>query len=73
MMTSAPAAVLDLDAGEIREGGAADITIFDQKAEWLVNPDDFASKSRNTPFGGRTLRGLVKKTICAGKVVYESG
>lgn len=73
MMTSAPAAVLDLDAGEIREGGAADITIFDPKAEWLVNPDDFASKSRNTPFGGRTLRGLVKKTICAGKVVYESG
>jgi len=72
LMTCAPANVLGLPVGYIKEGGPADITIFDPKAEWTVEPDDFASRSRNTPFKGRKVRGLVKTTICAGKVVYNS-
>jgi dihydroorotase len=70
MMTCAPAAILGLDAGVLKKGGPADITIFDPEAEWTVNPDDFASLSRNCPFKGMTLKGLVKQTICDGKTVY---
>jgi len=76
LMTSAPARILDLkymqfEAGVLREGGYADICIFDPKAEWTVDPNEFHSLSRNTPFTGMKLRGLVKKTIWRGSVVYE--
>jgi len=70
LLTSAPAAILNLPAGSLREGGPADIAIFDPKAEWTVNPEEFASLSRNTPFAGQRLRGLVRTTICDGRVVY---
>lgn len=71
LMTSAPASILDLGAGTLIEGGPADITIFDPKAEWTVDPEEFASKSRNTPFGGHTLRGRINTTLCNGAVVYQ--
>ena len=70
LMTSAGARILDLPAGTLRESGAADITIFDPAAEWTVDPDQFHSLSRNTPFAGMTVRGAVKATICDGNVVY---
>ncbi len=70
LMTSAPAKILSLDAGVLREGGPADVAIFDPKAEWVVDPGRSASLSRNTPFTGRILRGQVKTTLCAGKAVY---
>lgn len=72
MMTKAPADLLGLKAGVIEEGGPADVTIFDPEAEWVVDPKHFASKSRNTPFTGMTLRGLVKTTVCDGSVVYQA-
>lgn len=71
LMTVAPAGVLGLPVGFLREDGPADITIFDPAGEWIVDPKKFASLSRNTPFTGRTVRGLVKATICAGNVVYN--
>ena len=75
MMTSVPARILDLkymqyEAGVLREGGYADICIFDPKAEWTVNPNEFHSLSRNTPFTGMKVRGEVKKTLWRGDVVY---
>ena len=70
LMTSAPSDILGLEAGVLREGGPADIAIFDPKAEWVVDPARSASLSRNTPFGGKTLMGLVKTTLCDGEVVY---
>jgi len=70
LMTSAGARILDLPAGTLRESGPADVTIFDPAAEWTVDPDQFHSLSRNTPFAGMTVRGAVKATICDGKVVY---
>ena len=71
LLASTPAAILNLNAGSLREGGPADIAIFDPEAEWTVDPDAFASLSRNTPFTGQRLRGLVKTTICDGNVVYS--
>ncbi|MDQ1256544.1 MAG: dihydroorotase, partial [Candidatus Hydrogenedentes bacterium] len=70
LMTSAPARILRLPAGALEQGGPADIAIFDPKAEWTVDPAAFASRSQNTPFGRRTLRGLVKATLCGGVTVY---
>jgi dihydroorotase len=72
LMTSAPASVLGLPVGLLREGGPADVTVFDPKAEWTVDPEKFFSLSRNTPFTGRKLRGVVKATICDGTTVYRS-
>jgi dihydroorotase len=71
LMTSAPASILNLPVGTLREGGPADVTVFDPKAEWTVDPERFASLSRNTPFAGSKLRGLVKATICDGRLVFS--
>ncbi len=71
LMTVAGANILDLPAGRLYKGGPADITIIDPKAEWVVDPKEFASQSRNTPFTGETLHGLVQRTICDGETVYQ--
>ncbi len=68
-MTAGVASVYDLDAGRIKEGGAADMVIFDPNATWVAG--DYASKATNTPFTGETMPGVVRYTICDGKVVYK--
>lgn len=73
LMTIAPARISSLPVGELKEGGAADICVFDANEEWEVDPKQFASLSRNTPFGGRKLKGAVKATLCDGRVVYRDG
>lgn len=69
-MSLAPAKLYHLDAGYLKEGGPADLVVFDPKKEWLVK--EFASKAANSPFVGETLPGVVNYTICGGKVVYRS-
>ena len=71
LMTWSGAKVLDLPAGYLEEGGPADIVLFDPKEKWIIDPDQSLSKSRNTPFKGQEVTGRVKRTICAGKIVYE--
>lgn len=73
LMTWSGAKVLDLPAGYLEEGGPADIVLFDPKAEWIIDPEDSFSKSRNTPFKGMQVQGRVKRTICGGKTVHEDG
>lgn len=68
-MTHKPAFLYGLGAGEIRQGGPADLVIFDPQESWEVK--EFASKGKNTPFIGEKLYGKVKFTICNGQVVYE--
>ena len=68
-MTASPAKVYSLESGQLAEGSAADIVIFDENQRWTVT--DFASKSSNSPFIGQELYGKVKYTICGGKVVYK--
>lgn len=71
-MTYNPASILHLSSkGRLSLGGDADITIFDPEQEWVINPEEFASKSRNTPFAGRKVKGRVKYTIVGGKVIYQ--
>lgn len=59
--------------GSLTVGAPADITLIDRERAWTVQPETFASKGKNTPLGGRELRGQVVATIYAGKVVFELG
>ena len=72
-MTVNPAFILRIPKGRLSLGGGADFTIFDPDEEWTVDPEQFASKGRNTPFAGRTLKGRVKYTIVDGKIIDQEG
>ena len=72
-LTAAPARFLRRDGiGTLRKGCVADIVVFDPNAEWVVDASRFASKGKNTPLDGATLKGQVVATIVGGEVVYRS-
>ena len=64
-----PARLLNLPGGNLAAGAPADVTILDPDAETVVDPSRFRSRSRNTPFGGWTLRGAPWMTLVGGNVV----
>jgi len=68
-MTRDPARLLNLPGGRLTAGAPGDLTLLDLDAEHTVDPARFRSKSRNTPFGGRTFRGAPWMTIVGGRVV----
>lgn len=70
-MTVEPSRILGVRKGRLALGEDADIVIFDPNEEWVVDPEQFASKGRNTPYGGYKLRGRVKYTIVGGNVIYQ--
>lgn len=71
-MTYTPASILRLSSkGRLSLGSDADITIFDPEEVWTIDPEQFASKARNTPFAGREVKGKVKYTIVGGNVIYQ--
>jgi dihydroorotase len=72
-MSCTPARVFNLPGGSLKRGGVADITVFDPTARWKVDPAQFLSKGRNTPYNAMTLVGRPACTIVAGSVVYRSG
>jgi dihydroorotase len=57
--------------GTLREGARADLTIFDPEAEWVVDPEVFASKGKNSPWAGCRLKGKVVLTLVGGRIVYR--
>ena len=71
-MSAAPARILNLDGGEIKEGGVADLMIADLDESWVVDPAKFVSKGKNSPFGGYKLDGVVKYTIVDGEIKYQA-
>ena len=70
-MTLNPACILRINKGRLAIGGDADMVIFDPDEEWTVDPEQFASKARNTPFAGWKVKGKVKYTIVKGQVIYQ--
>ena len=73
-LTAGPAGLLGegySSLGTIREGAPADIALIDPDREWVVKSEEFASKGKNTPLEGITLRGMVVATIAGGKVVHS--
>lgn len=70
-MTVGPARVLGYEKlGTLEIGAPADVTIFDLHKEWVVDADKFASKGKNTPLDGQTLKGKVMATLYLGNPVY---
>lgn len=67
-LTANPRRILRQEALHIEEGAAAELTLFQPDAEWTVSAADLASKSKNNPFVGRTLRGRVFGTYCKGRL-----
>lgn len=74
-MTWNPAKMLGIDdyAGKLSIGKSADITIINPNETYKVNPNTFASKSKNTPFGGFDVKGKVLYTIVDGNIVVANG
>jgi dihydroorotase len=60
-----------LKRGKIKRDFPADLTIIDPKTSWVVDPNKFKSKSKNSPFGGKKVRGKVCYTIVDGKIVHS--
>ena len=71
-MSTAPARAFNLPGGSLVAGAPADVTVFDPAWEWTVDPRKFLSKSRNTPFAGRELRGRAVYTIVHGRLVHDA-
>jgi dihydroorotase len=70
LMTRRPAALLGLPAGTLSVGAAADICLFDPDEAWTYDAKAGQSKSSNSPWNGKELRGRVRTTIVDGRVVY---
>jgi dihydroorotase len=75
-MTIGPVRALGLDRhvpgiGNFAPGAPADVVLLDPDAEWVVEPERFASKGKNTPLGGVTIKGRVVMTIASGEIVHD--
>ena len=72
LLTRGPARALGIDAGGLKPGSPADITVVDPGRQWRVIPSRMKSRSGNTAFAGWELRGKTQWTIVAGRVVYSA-
>ena len=70
-MTLNPAILLGLPSGRINPGAPADLIVFDADIPFVLDRETLKSKSKNTPFDGQKLQGKVRRTIVAGKTVFE--
>jgi dihydroorotase len=70
-MSSTPAELLHLPAGNLRPGSPADVIVIDPDVPWMVDPVELKSKCKNTPFDEAKLEGRVVRTVVAGRTVYE--
>jgi|TARA_B110000967_G_C18902099_1_gene576799 dihydroorotase len=66
-----PAKLLGLDVGRIEIGAPADLVLFDPDKPFILDRSKLLSKSKNTPYDGRTMQGKVIRTFIAGKEVYR--
>jgi dihydroorotase len=71
-VTSRPAAILGVKAGELAPGGSADICVFDPAAQVKITAESLRSQGKNTPFIGYELPGKVRYTLVGGNLVFES-
>ncbi len=71
-LSTSPAQFLALNCGEVSKGKDGDLTIVDLDAEITFTPENMLSKANNTPYINKTLRGMIVKTICNGRVTWNS-
>jgi dihydroorotase len=71
LFTAGPAGILGLNRGRLEPGLPGDVTIFDPELTWTYDVNRSFSRSRNSPFHGRSFRGAPVATIVGGKVVWQ--
>ncbi len=71
LMSTNPARVLGVEGGRLIQGAPADLSVLNLKHEWKVEPERFASLSRNCPFAGWELPGAAAYTICGGRITHR--
>ncbi|MCC8072744.1 MAG: dihydroorotase [Clostridiales bacterium] len=72
MMSVKPREIFSIPGGEIKEGAPADLALLDIDREWCVNPDEFVTMGRATPFEGWKVQGVNLMTVKRGAIVYET-
>jgi dihydroorotase len=72
LFTAGPARILGINRGTLAQGAPADVTIFSIEREWTYDVNKSFSKSRNSPFDGKTFRGGPVATVVAGEVVWRA-
>ncbi len=70
-MTCNAARIINFDGGSLAKGSRADLTLIDLNHEWVVNSQNFYSKSKNSPFDGFKVKGRAVRTVVGGKSVFE--
>lgn len=73
LMSALPAQILGVSGGVIKEGAPADITIFDENSEFVLQKEDLISKGKNSPYIGMKMRGKAVYTLVDGRIVLEDG
>ena len=71
-MSRNPAAILGIPGGTLAEGSPADLAVFDFVRPYRIDPEQFVSKGKNTPFGGKEVYGSCRYTIAGGRIIYEA-
>ena len=70
LVTLAPAELLGLPQGRLAAGAPADLLLFDPGRKWTVETAKFRSKSKNSPFDGREVKGRALRTVVDGRTVF---
>lgn len=70
-MSTRAARIFNLPGGTLAIGAPADVVVLDPTERWVVRPDDFRSKSRNTPYAGVELVGRAHQTVVRGRIVFD--
>jgi len=70
-LTVEPAKLINIPKGTLKPGADADVTLIDPTTEWTIDPSLFHSKSKNSPFGGWTVRGRAHTVLVDGEVRYS--
>ncbi|MFV9875017.1 MAG: dihydroorotase [Rickettsiales endosymbiont of Dermacentor nuttalli] len=70
-MTYKPADILSIQSGRLKKGNQADLVLIDLNHEWIIDTNNFSSKSKNSPFNGRKVKGRAIKTVVCGEIVYS--
>jgi dihydroorotase len=71
LFSTNPARILGIDRGTLGSGAPADVTIFSTEREWTYDVNKSFSRSRNSPFDGKTFRGGPVATVVAGRIVWQ--
>ena len=69
-LTYKPAKIINKRCGMLEKGSQADLILVDLDYEWIIDTGKFVSKSKNSPFNGRKVKGKVLRTVVQGKAVY---